>query len=142
MPWNIPYYLQCFSPSKHTFVHNYIHSIKVHRRRSNNIVLNCILKERSPGMIMVLSSLFVHAGFTPPVNDIEQICRCPGEKSNVPNLCHKLPRLLNYAIYNKMTCMLHPHLLAVTITFKQIFKIWMRNTFFAAFFTTSQHPAP
>ncbi len=37
-------------------------------------------------MIMVLSTLFVHAGVTPPVNDIEQICRCPGEKLNAPNL--------------------------------------------------------
>ncbi len=55
-------------------------------------------------MIVVLSTLFVHAGVTPPVKDIEQICRCPGEKSNAANLCHKLPRLLNYAIYDKMTC--------------------------------------
>ncbi len=67
------------------------------------------------GMIMFLSTLFVQAGVSPPVNGIEQICRCPGEKSNDPNLCHKLPRLLNYAIYDKMTCMLHRHLLAVTI---------------------------
>ncbi len=66
-------------------------------------------------MIMVLSTLFVHAGATLPVNDMEQICRCPGEKSNVPNLYHKPPRLLNYAIYDKMTYMLHRHLLAVTI---------------------------
>ncbi len=68
-----------------------------------------------------------------PVNHIEQICRCPGERSNAPNLCHKLPKLLNYAIYDKMTCMLHHHLLAVTITQKRIFKIRIRNTFFAAF---------
>ncbi len=32
-------------------------------------------------MIVVLSSLFVQAGVTPPVNDIEEICRCPGENS-------------------------------------------------------------
>ncbi len=76
---------------------------------------SCILKEGSPGMIVVLSTLFVHAGVTPPVNGIEQICRCPDDKSNAPNLCHKLQRLLNYAIYNKMTCMLHHHMLAVTI---------------------------
>ncbi len=72
-------------------------------------------------MIVVLSTLFVQARVTPPVNDIEQICRCPGEKSNAPNLCLKLARLLNYAIYDKMTRMLHSHPLAVTITWKQIF---------------------
>ncbi len=66
-------------------------------------------------MIVVLSTLFVQAGATPQVNDNEQICRCLGEKSNTPNLCHKLQRLLNYAIYDKMICMLHRHLLAVTI---------------------------
>ncbi len=66
-------------------------------------------------MIVVLSTLFVNVGVTPPVNNTEQICRYPGQKSNAPNLCHKLPRLLNYAIYDKMTCMLHRHLLAVTI---------------------------
>ncbi len=53
----------------------------------------------------------------------KQICRCTGEKSNAPNLCLKPPRLLNGAIYDKMTCMLHRHLLAVTIIWKQIFKI-------------------
>ncbi len=67
-------------------------------------------------MIVVLSTLFVHAKVTPPVNNIEQICSCPGEKSNAPNLGNKLPRLLNYAIYDKMTCMLHHHHFAVTIT--------------------------
>ncbi len=66
-------------------------------------------------MIEVLSTLFVQAGVTPPVNGIQQICRCPGEQSNAPNLCLKSQRLLNYAIYDKMTCMLHLHLLAVTI---------------------------
>ncbi len=66
-------------------------------------------------MIVFLSTLFVQAGVSLPVNGIEQICRCPGEKSNVPNLCHKLQRLLNYAIYDKMTYMLHRHLLAVKI---------------------------
>ncbi len=81
----------------------------------SNTIGDCILKEGWPGMIMVLSTLFVQAGVTPPVNDIEQICRCLGDKSNAPNLCHKLQRLLNYAIYDKMTCMLHRHLLAVTI---------------------------
>ncbi len=30
-------------------------------------------------MIVVLSTLFVQAGVTPPVNGIEQICRCPGD---------------------------------------------------------------
>ncbi len=65
--------------------------------------------------IFRMQSEIVHAGVKPPVNDIEQICRCPGEKSNAPNLCHKLPRFLNYAIYDKMTCILHRHLLAVTI---------------------------
>ncbi len=39
-----------------------------------NTIGDCILKEGSPGMIVVLSILFVHAGVTPPVNDIEQIC--------------------------------------------------------------------
>ncbi len=47
---------------------------------------DCILKEGSLGIIVVLSSLFVHAEVTPLVNDIEHICRCPGEKSNAPNL--------------------------------------------------------
>ncbi len=69
-------------------------------------------------MIVFLSTLFVQAGVMPPVNDIEQICRCPDEKSNAPNLCLKPPRLLNDAIYDKMTCMLHHHLLAVTIIWK------------------------
>ncbi len=64
-----------------------------------NTIRVCILKEGSPGMILVLSTLFVHARVMPPMNDIEQICRCPGEKLNVPNLCHKIPRLLNYACY-------------------------------------------
>ncbi len=66
-------------------------------------------------MIVVLSSLFVQARVTPPINGIEKICRCSGEKSNAPNLCHKLQRLLNYAIYDKMTCILQHHLLAVKI---------------------------
>ncbi len=66
-------------------------------------------------MIVYLSTLFVQAWVSPPVNGIEQICSCPGEKLNAPNLCHKLQRLLNYAIYDKITCMLHRHLLAVTI---------------------------
>ncbi len=69
-------------------------------------------------MIVFLSTLFVQAGVSPPVNCIEPvngICSYPGEKSNAPNLCHKLQKLLNYAIYDKMTCMLHHHLLAVTI---------------------------
>ncbi len=61
-------------------------------------------------MIVVLSSLFMQAGVTPPVKDIEQICRCPGKKLNAPNLCLKPPRLLNDAIYHNMTCMLR-HLL-------------------------------
>ncbi len=74
-------------------------------------------------MIVVLSTLFVQASVTLPANDIEQICRCPGEKLNAPNLCLKLPSLLNYVIYDKMTCMLHRHLLAVTIIWKRIFKI-------------------
>ncbi len=81
-----------------------------------NTIGDCILKEGLPGMIIVLSNLFVHAGVTPPVNDIEQICRCPDKKSNAPNLCHQLPRLLYYAIYDKMTCMLNCNLLAITIT--------------------------
>ncbi len=68
------------------------------------------------------------------VNGIEQICRCLGEKSNAPNLCHKPPRLLNYAIYDKMTCMLHRYLLAVTIAYKRIFKIQIRNMFFCFVF--------
>ncbi len=93
-------------------------------------------------MIVGLSTLFVQAGVMPPVNGIEQICSCPGEKSNAPNLCLKPPRLLNDAIYDKMTCMLHRHLLAVTINWKWIFKIRIRNMFFAAFLITSQHPAP
>ncbi len=62
-------------------------------------------------MIMVLTTLFVQAGVMPPLNSIEKICRCRREKSNAPNLCLKPPRLLNDAIYNKMTCMLHHHLL-------------------------------
>ncbi len=66
-------------------------------------------------MIVFLSILFVQTGVLLPVNGIEQICRCPGEKSNAANLCHKFQRLINYAIYDKMTYMLHRHLLAVTI---------------------------
>ncbi len=66
-------------------------------------------------MIVFLSTLFVQAEVLPPVNGIEQICRCLGEKLNAPNLCYNLQRLLNYAIYDKMTCMLHRYLLAVTI---------------------------
>ncbi len=68
-------------------------------------------------MIVVLNTLFVHAGVTQPVNDIEQICRCLGEKSNdpPPPICVISSQGLNYAIYDKMTCMLHRHLLAVTI---------------------------
>ncbi len=52
-------------------------------------------------MIVFLSTLFVQAGVSLPVNSIEQICRCPDEKLNTPNLCHKLQRLLNYAIYDR-----------------------------------------
>ncbi len=40
-------------------------------------------------MIKVLSTLFVQAGVMPTVNNIEQICRCPGEQLNAPNLCLK-----------------------------------------------------
>ncbi len=54
---------------------------------------------------------------------IEQICSCPGETLNAPNLCLKPPRLLNDAIYDKMTCMLYRHLFAVTIIWKKLFKI-------------------
>ncbi len=93
-------------------------------------------------MIEVLSTLFVQARVKPPVNDIEQICRCLREQSNALNLCLNPPRLLNDAIYDKMSYMLHRHLLAITIIWKQIFKIRIRNTFFAAFLITSQHPAP
>ncbi len=88
-----------------------------------NTIGDCILKEGVTGMIPVLSTLFVQAGVMPPVNGIEQICSCPGEKSNAPNLGLKPTRLLNDAIYDKMICMLHRHLLAVTINWKQIFKI-------------------
>ncbi len=84
----------------------------------------------------------MQARVTPSVNGIEQICSCPGEKSNGPNLCLKPARHLNDAIYDKMTCMLHRHLLAITINWKRIFKIQIRNTFFAEFLITSQHPAP
>ncbi len=80
-------------------------------------------------MIAVLSTLFLQAGVMPPVNDIAQICRYLGEQSNLPNLYLKSQRLLNYAIYDKMTCMLHLHVLAVTIIWKQIFKIQSRNAF-------------
>ncbi len=86
-------------------------NISLHEYSANiqflNTIGDCNLKEGWPGMIVVWSTLFVHTGVMPPVNDIEQICRCPG---------HKLPRLLNYAIYDKKTCMLHRHLLSVTIT--------------------------
>ncbi len=43
------------------------------------IIGDCILWEGSPGMIVVLSSLFVQAGVTLLVNSIEQICKCPGD---------------------------------------------------------------
>ncbi len=106
----------------HILVHIVVHNIHIlvdgllaNKDVFLNTIGDCILKEGSPGMIVVLRTLFVHTGVTPPVNDIEQICRCLGEKLNAPSLCHKLPRLLNYAIYDKMTCMLHHHLLAVTI---------------------------
>ncbi len=44
-----------------------------------NTIGDCILKKGSPGMIVVLHSLFGQVGVTPPVNGIEQICRCPGD---------------------------------------------------------------
>ncbi len=84
-------------------------------------------------MIKVLSTLFMQARVKPTVNNIEQICRCLCEQSNALNLCLKSERLLNYVIYDKMTCMLHLHLLAVIIS---------RNVFFATFLIMSQHPAP
>ncbi len=142
------YYIYCMSLFKvidvllvtklEYFVHFYW--VFEYNRRLNTIG-DCILKESQPGMIVFLSTLFVQAGVSPTVYSIEQICRCPGEKSNAPNLCHKLPKLLNYAIYDKMTCMLHHHLFAVTIPQKRIFEIRIRNTFFAAFLTRQQHPS-
>ncbi len=91
-------------------------------------------------MIVFLSALFVQAGVS-PVNGIEQICRCLGEKWNAPNLCLKPPRLLNDAIYDNMTCMLHRHLLAVTIIWKRIFKIRIQ-IFFCCVFDNVAHTAP
>ncbi len=44
-----------------------------------NTIRDCILQKGSPGMIKVLSTLFVQAGVTQPVNGIEQICRCRGD---------------------------------------------------------------
>ncbi len=42
---------------------------------------------------MVLSTLFVQAGATRPVNGIEQICRCPGDTV-------KCLQILNDAVYD------------------------------------------
>ncbi len=89
-------------------------------------------------MIMVLSTPFMHAGVKPPVNDIEQICRCLGEKSNASNLCHKLPRLLNYAIYACYIVICWPS----QSPRSGFLKFELEIRFFAAFLTTSQHPAP
>ncbi len=33
-----------------------------------------------------LSTLFVQAGVTPPVNSIKQICRCPGDTVKYPQI--------------------------------------------------------
>ncbi len=79
-------------------------------------------------MIVVLSTLFVQVGGMPPVNSIEQICRCPGDTVKCSKSCLKHERLLNYAVYDKMTCMLHQHLLANTIIRTTIlkFKVEMR----------------
>ncbi len=67
-------------------------------------------------MIVVLSSLFVQAGVTQQINGIEPICRCPGDTVNASKLYLKHIRLLNYAVYDKMACFIHCHLLANTIT--------------------------
>ncbi len=53
--------------------------VKPYSKMFLNTIGDRILKEGSPEMIMVLSTLFVQAGVTPPVNGIEQICRCPGD---------------------------------------------------------------
>ncbi len=55
--------------------------VNIHTQR-----LELVPQEGLPGMIMVLSTVFVHAGVTPPVNDIEQICRCP-VKSRMHPIC-------------------------------------------------------
>ncbi len=86
-----------------------------------NTIGDCILKYGSPGMIKVLSTLFVQAGVTGPVNSFEQICRCPGDSRSPPNSCLKPLSILNDAIYDMMTCMLHHHLVAVTIFWERIF---------------------
>ncbi len=50
-----------------------------------NTVIDCILKDGSPGMIKVLSTPFtVQAGITLPVNSIEHLCRCRGDTVEVP----------------------------------------------------------
>ncbi len=89
-----------------------------------------------------LSTLFVQVGVMSPLNGVEQICRYPGDTVNAPKSCLKYLKLLNYAIYDKMTCMLQLHLLAVTIIWNRLFKIRSRNAFLAVFFITSLHPAP
>ncbi len=112
-----------------------------------NTIGDCILSEGLPGMINILSTLFVQAGVTPAVNGIKHIyrssiCNVRVIQSKSPNSCLKSQRLLNDADYDKMTCMLPLHLLAVTIFWERNFKIQSIKAFFAAFLITLQHLAP
>ncbi len=45
-------------------------------------------------MIVILSSLFVQAGVMPPVNGIEQICRCPGDTVKCLQIVHETQKAL------------------------------------------------
>ncbi len=80
-----------------------------------------------------LSTLFVQVRVTPPVNGIEQICNVRVIQWNASKSCLKHKRLLNYAVYDKMTCMLHHHMLANTIIRTKFLKFEVEMRFLLRF---------
>ncbi len=77
----------------------------------------------------------------PPVNEIEQICRCPGDRVECPKILPEFPKAFKL-------CYLQQDDKHVTLSYvgchnnvEAIFKIRSKNAFFTAFLIMPQHPA-